>query len=302
MSGLMRSNIGLGLVQAGGPMSFYPDRDPAEFRSVVRKAVKIGVRSFDSAYTYPEADAILASVLKERHIQREEYDITGKVMCVPSFRRKAETCLKRLGSEYLDTLLIHWPTHDGKLLFSVLKELEGLKKEGKCLKTGVSNFPSSLLAEVSSDFEINVTERPFSLLWTKGHRETAAISRQNNISMYCYGPLGFGLLSGNYETRDSLTDDRRLLWVFDHEREYHALLEEIRKISTDHECTTCEVALAFASSWGYEKVFAGARTESQLDIFTRSVTLDEEELSRLYRRADELSALSDSDNMYGHRW
>ena len=69
MSGLMRSNIGLGLVQAGGPMSFYPDRDPAEFRSVVRKAVKIGVRSFDSAYTYPEADAILASVLKERHIQ-----------------------------------------------------------------------------------------------------------------------------------------------------------------------------------------------------------------------------------------
>ena len=120
--------------------------------------------------------------------------------------------------------------------------------------------------------------------------------------MYCYGPLGFGLLSGNYDTRDSLTDDRRLLWVFDHEREYHALLEEIRKISADHECTTCEVALAFASSWGYEKVFAGARTESQLDIFTRSVTLDEEELSRLYRRADELSALSDSDNMYGHRW
>ena len=32
------------------------------------------------------------------------------------------------------------------------------------------------------------------------------------------------------------------------------------------------------------------------------LNMSEEELSRLYRRADELSALSDSDNMYGHRW
>ncbi len=283
-------------------MSFYPDRDPAEFRTVLRKAVRMGIRSFDSAYTYPDADTVLSSVLRERHIPREEWDITEKVMCVPTFRRKAETCLRRLNSDYIDTLLIHWPTHDGKLLFSTLKELETLKKEGKCLRTGVSNFPSSLLREVSSDFEINVTERPFSLLWTKDHRESAAIAKERGISMYAYAPLGFGLLSGKYCTADSLSDDRKRLWVFSHLREYHALLDEVKRISELHQCTPCDTALAFASSFGYEKVFAGASMESQLDIFTRSVTLEEEELAELYLRAEELSALSESDNMYGHRW
>ena len=283
-------------------MSFYPDRNPSEERNVIRKAVKLGIRSFDSAYTYPDADTMLSAVMKEQHISREEWDITEKVMCIPTFRRKAETCLRRLNCDYIDTLMIHWPTHDGKLLFTVMKELETLKKEGKCLKTGVSNFPSCLLREVSSDFEINVIERPFSLLWTKDHGETAALAKERNISMYAYAPLGFGLLSGKYRTREELHDERNRLWVFDHLREYHALTDEIKRISEVHGCTPCDVALSFSSSFGYEKVFAGARTDSQLDIFTRSVTLDDEELAGLYLKAEELSTLSESDNMYGHRW
>ena len=102
----MKSDLGLGLVQAGGKLSYFNNTDPKAYKDIIRKAIRDGLRSFDSAYTYQNADELLSSVIKEQHIQREDYDITTKIMPIPTFKKKAEVCLKRLNVDFLDTLLI----------------------------------------------------------------------------------------------------------------------------------------------------------------------------------------------------
>ena len=219
----MKSDLGLGLVQAGGKLSYFNNTDPKAYKDIIRKAIRDGLRSFDSAYTYQNADELLSSVIKEQHIQREDYDITTKIMPLPTFKKKAEVCLKRLNVDFLDTLLIHWPTQDESLLFSTLKTLEALKEEKKCINIGVSNFPFTLLAKISRDFEINVLERAYSLIWTKEIDEAKLLG----IKLYCYAPLGEGLLSGKYRRPEDLNDNRKQLWVFRYPLVYNQLLDKV---------------------------------------------------------------------------
>lgn len=294
----MKSDLGLGLVQAGGKLSYFDGIAPQYYKDILRKAIRDGIRSFDSAYTYQNADELLCAVLKEQHIQREEYDITTKIMPLPTFKKKSEISLKRLGLDYFDNLLIHWPTHDEGLLFSTLKTLEKLKEEGKCINIGVSNFPFSLLSRVCKDFEINILERSYSLLWTKEIEETKHLG----IKLFGYAPLGEGLLSGKYYYPEDLNDNRKNLWVFRNLELYHQLLFEVEEISKKYNVSMVEVALAFSRSESFDKIFIGVSKINQLDIFSSTFTLNEDEINKLKILSDKLCALNPTDNIYEHRW
>ena len=98
------SELGLGTLQAGD-RSFFRNTDPNEYRKVLRAALKRGISHFDTAYTYREAETLLGALIKESKRDRETIYLTDKIMPVPTLERKAETALKRLGTEYIDTLL-----------------------------------------------------------------------------------------------------------------------------------------------------------------------------------------------------
>ena len=294
----MKSDLGLGLVQSGGKLSYFGSTDPKYYKEIIRKALREGLRSFDCAYTYENADNFLCSVIKEQHIQREEYDITTKVMPLLTFKKKCEISLKRLGVDYFDNLLIHWPTQDESLLFYTLKALEKLKEEGKCINIGVSNFPFSLLSRVCKDFEINVLERSYSLLWTKEIDETKLLG----VKLFCYAPLGEGLLSGKYKYPEDLSDNRKNLWVFRNLELYHQLLCEVEKIAKKYNVSMVEVALAFSRSESFDKIFIGVSKISQLDIFSSTFSLEKDEVNKLRVLSDKLCALNPTDNIYEHRW
>ena len=298
----MKSKLALGLVQVGGKLSFYEDMQPQYYKDILRKAIRCGIRVFDSAYSYENADNLLYSVLKEQHVKREEYDITQKIMPLPTFIKKAETSLSRLNCDYFNTLLIHWPTKDERLLFSTFKSLEKLKTEEKCINIGVSNFPYELLKQVSSDFEVNVLERSYSLIWTKEIDKIIELSNEKNIKLYGYAPLGEGLLSGKYRDKSSLNDGRKNLWVFDHLSEFHSLLDMVEKLAIKYSTTMAEIALAFSRQGGFDRIFIGISKPYQLDIFSSTITLEEDEIITLKKLADKISSYNLTDNIYQHRW
>ena len=72
----MKSKLALGLVQVGGKLSFYEDMQPQYYKDILRKAIRSGIRVFDSAYSYENAGNLLYSVFKKQHVKREEYNIT----------------------------------------------------------------------------------------------------------------------------------------------------------------------------------------------------------------------------------
>ena len=92
-----------------GACAFHSPLPPREGKDLIKKAFRKGIRAFDTAFSYSEADSMLYSAMREAGIEREEYEIWSKVMPLPTMRKKVDASRRRLGSDYFDILMIHWP-------------------------------------------------------------------------------------------------------------------------------------------------------------------------------------------------
>ena len=290
------SELGLGTLQSGD-RSFFRDTDPNEYRKVLRAALKKGFTHFDTAYSYREAETLLGAVIRESKIDRATISITDKIMPVPTLERKAEASLKRLDCDYIDTLLLHWPTWDEKLVYDSLKVLEKLQERELIKRFGISNFPHNLLDKLSLDFEIKAFERPVSLLWTRELFIDLELCRKRGIGLLGYSPLGMGILLGRRE----FDDERRSLPCLASER-LDPLCNEIGRIAYERKTTKANICLSWALSTGAEVVFAGASRIEQIPDLGDIIELSVEEKLALETKADALSASLPYDNLYGHRW
>ncbi len=173
---------------------------------VILDAIKAGYRSLDTAQLYENEEEVGRAV-KESGIPREEFFLTSKLnrnlLGYESAKAEFEKTLKRLGTDYLDLYLLHWPRADyGKAGFEDWKELdaeswralEELQKEGKIRSIGVSNFLphhlENLLEHASVVPAVNQLELH------PGYMQTAACDycRNHGIALEAWSPIGRGRL------------------------------------------------------------------------------------------------------------
>ncbi len=112
-----------------------------ELINSVKTAIKNGYRSVDTAAIYRNEEGVGKGIqegLKEAQISREELFVTSKVwnadLGYESTLASYETSIKKLGLEYLDLYLIHWPV-EGKFK-EAWRALETLYKEGRVKAIG----------------------------------------------------------------------------------------------------------------------------------------------------------------------
>ena len=270
-----------------GEGQFHNRLSPVESKRIIKSAWKKGIRTFDSAYSYTDADTILYSALRELNAERDEWQIIEKIMPVPTFERKADAALRRLHTSYFDILLIHWPA-DEENLYSTLKALERMKDEGKARKIGVSNFPIPLLRKTLADFPLSYHERPLSLVWNRDYEE----ERKLNIRILAYAPLGMGILSSAKPMLSSL----KFSSSPDLDRLYSILDEAAGKRGVNR----TDIALSWVYNQNPSAVIRGVSRESQLD-WTR-VELTDEENTILTKAAALITAETEEDNIFSHRW
>ncbi len=270
-----------------GEGRFHSRLSPLESKRIIKSAWKKGIRTFDSAYSYTDADTILSSALRELGAERNEWHIIEKIMPLPTFEKKAEAALKRLHTSYFDILLIHWPTEEENL-YSTLKTLERMKDEKKALQIGVSNFPLTLLGKVSSDFPITYHERPLSLVWNRDWEE----ERKLGLKTLAYSPLGMGILSSSKPMLSSLKFSSS-----PHLDKLYSLLDEAAE---KRNVRRTDIALSWVYNQYPDTVIRGISKESQLD-WTR-VELREEENTLLTATAALITAETEEDNIFSHRW
>ena len=109
-----------------------------ETEQAVEWALEAGYRLIDTAALYRNEESVGAA-LRRSGLPREQVFITTKLLPVHvSSSRELAKSLKRLGLDYVDLYLIHWPipfrnTH-------VWHELESLQEHGLAREIGVSNF------------------------------------------------------------------------------------------------------------------------------------------------------------------
>lgn len=140
--------LGLGVWQAS----------PEQTVSAVREALLAGYRHIDTAAIYKNEESVGAGI-RESCVSRDQIFVTTKVWNTEQgsklTRLALQKSLERLGLDYVDLLLIHWPAPQQDLYVETWKTMIDLRSEGLVRSIGVSNFTSSNLERIIS--ETNVT-------------------------------------------------------------------------------------------------------------------------------------------------
>ena len=128
--------------------------------NLLSTAVDAGFNAIDTARSYGRAEESIAKWLKAAPGNRDKIllltkscDILGetkqKIVTVERIRREIDESLKTLGTDHVDILLLHRddPTHP---VAEYVEMLEALRREGKCLAYGGSNWTHERLAEANA--------------------------------------------------------------------------------------------------------------------------------------------------------
>ena len=186
---------------------------------------------------------------------RSEIHVTSKVwydhLEPDAMRRALDGSLGRLGLEYLDLYLIHWPSVEMNLPEAV-SSLAKLKEEGRVRAIGVSNFPAPLVRraveEVGAPIACNQVEYHVLL----GQGPLLDTCRQYGVALVAYAPLAQGRLA-----------------------EY----DDLRRIAEKHGATPAQVALKWLLDQDGVAAIpkAGREQSQQANLDALRIALDDQD-------------------------
>ena len=130
----------------------YQVTDPEECKNSVLAAIRAGYRLIDTAVAYGNEEAVGAGIkaaLEEGIVKREELFITTKMWFryfeTEACRKAMKESLQKLGLDYIDMVLLHWPYGN---VYAAWRVLEEYYEAGKVRAIGVSNMEADRLIDL----------------------------------------------------------------------------------------------------------------------------------------------------------
>lgn len=174
----------------------YRVKDSDECRESVKHAIEQGYRSIDTAMIYGNEETVGQGIkegLKSTGLSREDLFITSKLWLTDFGRQNVEEAyrqsVEKLGLDYLDLYLMHWPGTNEAVMIDSWRGMEDLYKQNQVKNIGMSNFTpehfEALLAQVSIKPVINQVEFHPYLTQNKLRKYLEA----QNIIMESWSPL-----------------------------------------------------------------------------------------------------------------
>jgi 2,5-diketo-D-gluconate reductase A len=171
-----------------------------ETERAVSAALEAGYRLIDTAAVYGNEEAV-GRAIAASGVQREELFVTTKVANADQgFGTAKEACdksLVRLGLEYVDMYMIHWPAAQLGKYLDTYGALQVLQQEGKIHTIGVCNFMEEHLSTISDLTYTNPAVNQIELHPLLNQSELRAIDAEREIVTEAYSPLGVGALLDN---------------------------------------------------------------------------------------------------------
>lgn len=309
-SGLELSAITYGAFAIGGTM--WGGNEKQESINAIHASLDNGVSSIDTApfYGFGLSEELIGEAIKDKsrdkiqllskfglvwdgsnngkgeHFFDAEHN--GKTYPVYKYAAKAniikevEESLKRLGTDYIDLLQIHWPdatTPIDETMFA----LQDLVQQGKIRAAGVSNYGVAQLEEAAKTIKIASNQVAYSMLNKSIEADLVPYVLKDNIGIIAYSPMERGLLSGKYfkEAKLKVNDHRNGYFSqFDTEK-VKTFLEAIAALATLKDATLSQLVLRWTSLQpGITVVLAGARNAEQAieNAKAININLSQEEL------------------------
>jgi len=163
--------------------------DPAKTRDMVLSALDAGYRHIDTAAFYQNETGV-GQAIAESNVSREEVFIATKIWMDDLGRDKAmkafDQSMSKLGLDYLDLYLIHWPR---PLAIESWEILEKLYQEGRIRAIGVSNYTSALLEDLIGKCSVVPAVNQIELHPGLQQDETINYCIEKNIIVEAWSPL-----------------------------------------------------------------------------------------------------------------
>ncbi|ACU64156.1 aldo/keto reductase [Chitinophaga pinensis] len=179
--------------------------------------------------------------------------------------KELEESLKRLGTDYVDLLQLHWPDATTPI-DETMEALDTLIRQGKIRAAGVSNYSLAQLQEAAKTIQLASNQVPYSMLNRGIEQDLVPYTIEHQIGIIAYSPLERGLLTGKYFRDAALKAD-------DHRNGYFgqfsadkvkAFLDSITPLAKNKKASLAQLVLRWTTLQpGISIVLAGARNAEQ---------------------------------------
>lgn len=171
------------------------DNDAAA--EVVERAIKAGYRQIDTASIYGNEEGVGRGI-KNSGVPREEVFLTTKIwngdLRDNRVKEAFEESLARLGTDYIDLLLVHWPTGEYTKYW---KDFEDLYESGKVKNIGVSNFTMRMLDELLAVAKVKPVVNQIELHPQLTQKPLLKYCDKKEIAITAWSGFGVGALLTN---------------------------------------------------------------------------------------------------------
>ena len=248
-------NDGRTIPQVGLGVWQIPNEETAE---AVRAAVDLGYRSIDTAAIYRNEEGV-GEAVRSSAVPREELFVTTKVWNERQGHDEAlrafDESLARLGLDYVDLYLIHWPAPRRDRYVETWRALVRLREEGRARSIGVSNFTVAHIDRVIGETGVAPAVNQIELHPRFQQAELRAFHAERGIVTESWSPLAQGKLVGD---------------------------PTIDAIARKHGKTTAQVILRWHLDLGLVVIPKSSRPERMREnIAVLDVRLDAEDMARL---------------------
>ena len=243
----------------------------------VKEAIGLGYRLIDTAFAYKNEEGV-GRAIASSEVPREELFVTTKFNAeshgVDLVREAWAGSVERLGLDYLDLLLIHWPNPGRDRFVDAWRGLIKLRDEGMVRSIGVSNFKPGHIDRIIEETGVAPEVNQVQLSPYLTRQGTRSYDAQHGVVTESWSPIGAG----------------------------GGLLEEpaILDVADRHGRTPAQIVLRWHLELGLvviPKTSSGERMAENLDVF--DFALGEEEIAALSSLDRGEAAAVDSD-AFGH--
>lgn len=165
---------------------------PEECERCVLDALSVGYRAVDTAQAYGNEEGV-GSALKKSGVPRSEVFLTTKVWITDAGEEKAarsiDESLRKLGTDYVDLLLIHQPFGD---YYGTYRAMEKAYKAGKARAIGVSNFYPDRFIDLANFCEVTPAVNQVETHVFQQQKVARGVAEKYGTLIQSWGPFAEG--------------------------------------------------------------------------------------------------------------